>query len=31
VTVNGKTWTDLEEDWVKLPADVGPATVTVSF
>jgi hypothetical protein len=31
VTVNGKTWTDLKEDWVKLPADVGPATVTVSF
>jgi len=27
VTVNGDDWTDFDGEWVRLPGDIGPATV----
>jgi hypothetical protein len=31
VTVNGKTWTNRDGDWVVLPGDIGAATIVASY
>ncbi|HZR21195.1 MAG TPA: hypothetical protein VFE51_28190 [Verrucomicrobiae bacterium] len=31
VTVNAKPWSDFEADWVHLPANIGPATVAITY
>jgi hypothetical protein len=31
VTVNGKAWTSVQNDWVELPGKVGSANVVVSY